>query len=1150
MADHTDESRCTHGGACTRRARDAQPIATVYGAGIAGLSAAHELVERGFLVQVVEPTESKEIEGACEVGGIAATQWAHLRTHADLDRTTALEPLPPFLGSPGRVYFRAANSPSDVRLDPDLCLKDLFGELPQQRSSGAVLAVTNRDKLASMLLTLQRVAEAYPEETISVFVIGHTEAGAAPGPARDIALAEAAAVIEALRNTGQVPPKIELKPRGYGSDQPWGDNRFAEGRLRNNRVELEILGEAVPGDHGYRFFPRFYRNLDDTMRRTPLLADGRATGSNALSRLKPPAVVSIAFADNRPPIDVPRRRLRSFEELRTLQQKFGEYLKHATTDIALYQLKMFEFMTTCSARRRGLDKVSWFRFVVGCALSDFDHDVCEFESSARPQRRPAGARPYTDRFLCDLETLPQAMAGMTASESDALTNGNINLQMMIDQQGDGHDVDRLLSGPTSTAWLRPWKEYLQHQGVRFFVGTLEGFDWCPETRELLPRAVGHCGGKAMGGPCAEPIYGDELMNNERPAQGGAFEVHADFHILATPIHHLKHALTRVEERHGDVLEGPLRTIAHFDVGTAYDANRAGPPTGPFRDLSGMQLYFANDFKFAEGHTYFAQSAWRITSISQLQYWRQRRTTASGYLGILSLDVGAMHTPDDSETLLAALEAEDAVDEAEDAFDACLRMADEPGEHADSRAPATQNVVRLARAVATQARVLASENSSRLRSSESPAGLDTLRRAARSTGHVLGEDLRLDGKAPWSLAEVLSESIAFLSARCRDLTSFHTEQTATATPADVTTASRLRAGLAAGRRALAALPPVEEAESYLITWQNTVGDVLAALCAALDLIVPPEAQAGAPEAASTQRPHPSNRDHLCTAISLAIDAVRFGTAAATSALRGKTAWNSEEAEFAAAVWRQVRCGLGPRVRRRLPDPLYYRIDRHVVFTTREVDEFDALGRVTRVPRLVPSQNTFPYMMNAVGGFDRRPGVLPTVSASDAGTASFYAIANKRWIPIGTFMKTYTRIGTMELSNESARHGVRAALHALGTDVLHPPRYNSGGRQMGDMPGVWNPENHELDDLAFLKRLDQALYDEGLPHLAEILRLDDMVIRWAEGMQGGHALDDLVAMVGVLREQAGKDLAPLLDGLEMAAQPIRNFIEKLAEMATRP
>jgi hypothetical protein len=55
------------------------PTVTVIGAGIAGLTAAHELIERGFPVQIVEAAEDELVEYACAVGGLAANQFARAR---------------------------------------------------------------------------------------------------------------------------------------------------------------------------------------------------------------------------------------------------------------------------------------------------------------------------------------------------------------------------------------------------------------------------------------------------------------------------------------------------------------------------------------------------------------------------------------------------------------------------------------------------------------------------------------------------------------------------------------------------------------------------------------------------------------------------------------------------------------------------------------------------------------------------------------------------------------------------------------------------------------------------------------------------------------------------------------------------------------
>ena len=66
------------------RSVDKPPEVTIFGAGVTGLTAAHELIERGFVVHVVEPKENPLEEHGCQVGGMAANQLA---------RVPALDPI-------------------------------------------------------------------------------------------------------------------------------------------------------------------------------------------------------------------------------------------------------------------------------------------------------------------------------------------------------------------------------------------------------------------------------------------------------------------------------------------------------------------------------------------------------------------------------------------------------------------------------------------------------------------------------------------------------------------------------------------------------------------------------------------------------------------------------------------------------------------------------------------------------------------------------------------------------------------------------------------------------------------------------------------------------------------------------------------------
>src|SRR4051794_29121863 len=70
----TSGARGTFGSGASRSVL-ATPIVTIFGAGITGLSAAHELIERGFRVRVVEPVASEDREYEAEVGGLARNQF-------------------------------------------------------------------------------------------------------------------------------------------------------------------------------------------------------------------------------------------------------------------------------------------------------------------------------------------------------------------------------------------------------------------------------------------------------------------------------------------------------------------------------------------------------------------------------------------------------------------------------------------------------------------------------------------------------------------------------------------------------------------------------------------------------------------------------------------------------------------------------------------------------------------------------------------------------------------------------------------------------------------------------------------------------------------------------------------------------------------
>ncbi|HZI16767.1 MAG TPA: phytoene dehydrogenase, partial [Myxococcus sp.] len=145
--------------------------------------------------------------------------------------------------------------------------------------------------------------------------------------------------------------------------------------------------------------------------------------------------------------------------------------------------------------------------------------------------------------------------------------------------------------------------------------------------------------------------------------------------------------------------------------------------------------------------------------------------------------------------------------------------------------------------------------------------------------------------------------------------------------------------------------------------------------------------------------------------------------------------------------------------------------------------------------------------------------------------------------GTYLKTFTRMTTMESANESARHAVNAIIdHYL---VHHWPRkkakhqgaastrasptvpdYGDQGSLTGT-PGfrmtpigeycrIWDPEQHELPELASLRALDAKLFAQGLPHLWDVLHLEPLVMSLIPPLASPVGAEALKSFLGGVRE----------------------------------
>ena len=235
-----------------------------------------------------------------------------------------------------------------------------------------------------------------------------------------------------------------------GRPGPWPRVSPAAGRSRHGPTTLERApatspGRArassgllpLPGEHGFRFFPGFYRHVVHTMGRIPC---GR--GSVA-QNLVDTTELEIAPFD-RPSYVLPAKFPWSSEDLKVdvfaVVAALSGQVGVAPDDGAFFATKMWEFLTSCEERRLvEYERINWWDFI-------------EADS------RSAAYQKYFGNGIT------RSLVAAKARRASTKTIGDIFMQIVFGILLPGVAADRLLNGPTSDVWINPWLRYLQDAG--------------------------------------------------------------------------------------------------------------------------------------------------------------------------------------------------------------------------------------------------------------------------------------------------------------------------------------------------------------------------------------------------------------------------------------------------------------------------------------------------------------------------------------------------------------------------------------------------------------------------------------------------------------------------------------------------------------
>jgi 15-cis-phytoene desaturase len=254
---------------------------------------------------------------------------------------------------------------------------------------------------------------------------------------------------------------------------------------------------GCPAEHGFRFFPGFYRHLHDTMGRIPY--PGNPHG--VLDNLRPTWNIQV-LQTTRKPVDMPTSLWRlDTAFLRSIRlgarHKFTASFGLSRQQIGDLTDHLRTLLRACPERR----------------FADYEgRDWLDF----------SGARRIGGHYETMVRAMTRSLVAARADELSVRTGGYILLQLQLAALHLRGHIPSVLNGPTSDVWLEPWHDYLKPK-VSFYL-------------EHTVQEI-HC----AGGRIQEVIVSDDTKAISSPVQ-------ADWYVAALPFEIMEKFVTPEMEK--------------------------------------------------------------------------------------------------------------------------------------------------------------------------------------------------------------------------------------------------------------------------------------------------------------------------------------------------------------------------------------------------------------------------------------------------------------------------------------------------------------------------------------------------------------------------------------------------------------------------
>jgi 15-cis-phytoene desaturase len=410
----------------------------------------------------------------------------------------------------------------------------------------------------------------------------------------------------------------ELIERGYEVEV------YDFGDLPGGKAKSMYHGKAsgphgrLPAEHGFRFFPGWYKHIDDTMKRTPY--PWNPSVKTVFENLTMVSEVGFARYKHKPMMMLARFPHSLKEMEASIKDMFDDHtIDLKPGEIEFYAEKLWQLITSCHERRLSeYEKIGWWDYI--------------------------DASNKSEDYQKYLGNLPRALVAADPHTVSTKTNGDILMQMIFDMGNPFASADRCLKGPTNEMWIFAWLKYLLDQGVKYYINA--------EVTEILTDDSGVSGARIE--QTRNPIIDDDdphanyeltrildidryKITESEKLSTKSFTVTGDYYISALPIDIL--APMAGTPNNADVNEGKGNATGLMKLDPALESL---PKLAECVDwMSGMLIYLKKDAPSIKGHTIYIDPETALTSIFQKQYWPDIDMSKYGdgeTADILSMDI--------------------------------------------------------------------------------------------------------------------------------------------------------------------------------------------------------------------------------------------------------------------------------------------------------------------------------------------------------------------------------------------------------------------------------------------------------------------------------------------------------------------------------